>query len=69
MIAYVDAPPIVDPHNGLFLLTAKSGKETVQIALTRHALRALRLECEKADAMQRVADLNEPIPFEPKRRK
>jgi hypothetical protein len=67
MIALVDTPPTVEPHNGLFLLTAKSGDEIVQIALTRYALRFLEQRCKEADAKQRLADLEEPIPF--KRRK
>jgi hypothetical protein len=38
MIAYVDKPPTIEAHDGLFVLTAKSGDEAVQIALTPHAL-------------------------------
>ena len=64
MIAYVDTPPSVEPHKGVFLLTAKSGDETVQIALTRYALRALQRQCAAADAMREIADLGfEITPF------
>lgn len=69
MIAYVDRWPTVEPRNGLFVLTAQSGGQTIQLALTRHALRGLDLQCKNAEAMQRVADLNEPIPFPRRKRK
>lgn len=41
MIAYVDTGPAVELHNGIFVLTATSGKEEVQIAFTPFAFGAL----------------------------
>jgi len=69
MIAYIDKPPIIEPHNGGFLVTLRSGEAESQFLLTLHAMTGL---CSKG--MLRVKEAQtkaaafEPTP-RPTRRK
>lgn len=68
MLGYVDERPTVEPRNGHLLLTFKSGGETVQLILTRHATIALELQCKGGLAMLAVEEMDaEPTPFRRKR--
>jgi hypothetical protein len=69
MIAYIDAAPTIEPRNGGFILTFKSGETETQMLLTLHAMTAL---C--GTGMHRVKEAQlvqsfEPIPYKPKRGK
>lgn len=67
MIAYVDTPPMIEPLNGGFLMTLKSGDEQINIMLTPHAAFYLEQRIRKAKAEGASAALGkEPIPFKSK---
>lgn len=61
MIGYVDIPPTIEPHNGGFLVTLRSGETETQLFLTLHAMTALcergRLSVKEAQAKATLAAL------------
>ena len=65
MIAYVDAPPNIEPHGDGFVLTLKSGDSETKFMLTLHALTGLSARSAlEVKAAQAQAVLMEPTPFE-----
>ena len=62
MIAYVDKSPMIEPHNGGFLVTFKSGDTETAFMLTLHAMTAL---CGPGMAKVKEAQAScvPPIPF------
>jgi hypothetical protein len=70
MIAYVDNRPSVEPHNGMFLVTVKSGEEDVRLILTRAALLALQHGCSSAYAKATVAEMEaQPVVLRGRRKR
>lgn len=70
MIVFVDRYPSIEPHGDGFLVTFKSGEESIQLMLTRHAALGIGPIFAKAWAKATLAQLDkEPIKFPAKKRK
>lgn len=69
MIAFIDKPPLIDPHGDGFLVTFQSG-EALKLYLTRHAALSLPVLVQGAVAKATIAALDkEPIKFRRPKRK
>ena len=70
MIAYIDTPPTIEPHNDGFLLTFMSGGTETQLFLTLHAMSGLcgkgTLRVKEAQAKSTMFS---PVPLKPKQRR
>jgi hypothetical protein len=68
MIAFVDKPPLIEPHGEGFLVTFKSGESETAFMLTLHAMSAL-CGMGMAKVKQAQAAQFKPTPFPKKGRR